>query len=103
MAWHRKINAAGFTGIHWPVEHGGMGLPPLLAGIFAAEEQHYDVAGNMFSVGVGMAGPTIIEWGTDEQRTELATEIGRLGTDVDSIDETELDRLQQRLDQLCAR
>ncbi|WP_328343772.1 hypothetical protein [Micromonospora sp. NBC_00421] len=35
--------------------------------------------------------------------TELATEIGRLGTDVDSIDETELDRLQQRLDQLCAR
>ncbi|MFI9643847.1 hypothetical protein ACIG87_27995 [Micromonospora sp. NPDC051925] len=35
--------------------------------------------------------------------TDLATEIGRLGTDVDSIDETELDRLQQRLDQLCAR
>lgn len=35
--------------------------------------------------------------------TDLATEIGRLGTDVDSIDETELDGLQQRLDQLCAR
>ncbi|MEU7619443.1 hypothetical protein AB0M91_26575 [Micromonospora rifamycinica] len=35
--------------------------------------------------------------------TDLATEIGRLGTDVDSIDETELDGLQQRLDQLCSR
>ncbi|MFJ6199702.1 hypothetical protein [Micromonospora sp. NPDC092111] len=35
--------------------------------------------------------------------TDLATEVGTLGTDVDSIDETELDRLQQRLDQLCAR
>ncbi|MBM0237628.1 hypothetical protein JNW88_11500, partial [Micromonospora sp. ATA32] len=34
---------------------------------------------------------------------DLAAEVGTLGTDVDSIDETELDRLQQRLDQLCAR
>ncbi|MEV0808608.1 hypothetical protein [Micromonospora sp. NPDC050200] len=35
--------------------------------------------------------------------TELATEVGSLGADVESIDETELDRLQQRLDQLCGR
>ncbi|MEU5941488.1 hypothetical protein ABZ807_20410 [Micromonospora sp. NPDC047548] len=35
--------------------------------------------------------------------TELATEVGTLGADVESIDETELDRLQQRLDQLCGR
>ncbi|MGN9890445.1 hypothetical protein [Micromonospora sp. L31] len=35
--------------------------------------------------------------------TDLATEIGTLGADVESIDETELDRLQQRLDQLCGR
>ncbi|SCG64174.1 hypothetical protein [Micromonospora halophytica] len=34
---------------------------------------------------------------------DLATEVGTLGTDVESIDETELDRLQQRLDQLCGR
>ncbi|WP_089158072.1 hypothetical protein [Micromonospora sp. NBS 11-29] len=32
---------------------------------------------------------------------DLATEVGRLGTDVQAIDETEFDRLQQRLDQLC--
>ncbi|WFE57551.1 hypothetical protein [Micromonospora sp. WMMD712] len=34
---------------------------------------------------------------------DLATEVGMLGTDVDAIDEEELDELQQRLDQLCAR
>ncbi|TDB73034.1 hypothetical protein [Micromonospora sp. KC723] len=34
---------------------------------------------------------------------DLAAEVGRLGADVESIDETELDRLQQRLDQLCGR
>ncbi|MFG1678003.1 hypothetical protein [Micromonospora sp. NPDC049282] len=32
---------------------------------------------------------------------DLATEVGGLGTDVRAIDETEFDRLQQRLDQLC--
>jgi alkylation response protein AidB-like acyl-CoA dehydrogenase len=74
-AWQRTKAQVGWAAPHWPVEHGGMGLPPLLAGIFAAEEQHYDVAGNMFSVGVGMAGPTIIEWGTDEQRTEFLPRI----------------------------
>ncbi|MGW5560867.1 hypothetical protein ACWER9_27050 [Micromonospora sp. NPDC003944] len=35
--------------------------------------------------------------------TDLGTEVSALGADVESIDETELDRLQQRLDQLCAR
>jgi hypothetical protein len=34
---------------------------------------------------------------------DLATEVGGLGTDVKSIDETEFDRLQERLDQLCPR
>ncbi|MEO3780133.1 hypothetical protein ABGB16_25590 [Micromonospora sp. B11E3] len=32
---------------------------------------------------------------------DLASEVGMLGTDVEAIDEEELDRLQQRLDQLC--
>ena len=67
-AWQRTKAAAGWAAPHWPVEHGGRGLTPLLAGIFAAEEQHFDVAGQMFSVGVGMVGPTIIEWGTEDQR-----------------------------------
>ncbi|MET7374110.1 hypothetical protein [Micromonospora arida] len=35
--------------------------------------------------------------------TDLGTEVSALGADVESIDETELDRLQQRLDQLCTR
>ncbi|MFI6785221.1 hypothetical protein [Micromonospora sp. NPDC050276] len=35
--------------------------------------------------------------------TDLGTEVSALGADVEAIDETELDRLQQRLDQLCAR
>ncbi len=67
-AWQRRKAEAGWAAPHWPVEHGGRGLSPLLAGVFQAEEANYDVPANMFSVGVGMAGPTIIEWGDEEQR-----------------------------------
>jgi len=70
-SWQRHKAAAGWAAPHWPVEHGGRGLSPLLANIFASEEHGYDVSGNMFSVGVGMAGPTIIEWGTEDQRTRF--------------------------------
>ncbi|WP_216592926.1 hypothetical protein [Verrucosispora sioxanthis] len=35
--------------------------------------------------------------------TELSTEVGRLGTDIEALEGASLDRLQQRLDQLCAR
>ncbi len=66
-AWQRKKAAAGWAAPHWPQRHGGRGLSPLLSGVFTSEERNYDVSGNMFSVGVGMVGPTIIEWGTEEQ------------------------------------
>ncbi|HTN99639.1 MAG TPA: acyl-CoA dehydrogenase family protein [Microthrixaceae bacterium] len=66
-SWQRLKAASGWAAPHWPERHGGRGLSPLLAGVFAAEEQHYDVSGNLFSVGVGMVGPTIIEWGTQDQ------------------------------------
>ncbi|WFE46884.1 hypothetical protein [Verrucosispora sp. WMMD1129] len=44
----------------------------------------------------------------DDQRlkellTELSTEVGQLGTDIEALEGTALDRLQQRLDKLCAR
>ncbi len=74
-SWQRRKAEAGWAAPHWPIEYGGRGLPPLLAGVFAAEEQHYDVPGNIFSVGVGMAGPTIIEWGTDDQRARYLSAI----------------------------
>ncbi|MBX7265661.1 hypothetical protein KIF24_06170 [Micromonospora sp. Llam7] len=35
--------------------------------------------------------------------TDLAAEVGRLGTDIEALEDTSLDQLQQRLDQLCAR
>ena len=66
--WQRQKAEAGWAAPSWPAEFGGRGLSPMLAGVFAAEEGSYDVAGRLFSVGTDMVGPTVIEWGTPEQR-----------------------------------
>jgi alkylation response protein AidB-like acyl-CoA dehydrogenase len=66
--WARRKADAGWAAPHWPVEHGGRGLTPMLARVVAEEESHYDVPGNMFTVGTDMVGPTLMEWGTEDQQ-----------------------------------
>jgi alkylation response protein AidB-like acyl-CoA dehydrogenase len=66
--WQRRIYDGGYAGITWPVEYGGRGGTVVEAMIFRQEEANVDVASGLFAVGIGMAGPTIINHGTDEQR-----------------------------------
>ncbi|MCU1401160.1 MAG: putative acyl-CoA dehydrogenase [Acidimicrobiales bacterium] len=68
VAWQRRLFAAGFAGIHWPVEHGGRGLT---AAHQAAWIESCAVAGvppllNM--VGLVLAGQSILRFGTAEQQ-----------------------------------
>jgi alkylation response protein AidB-like acyl-CoA dehydrogenase len=66
--WQRRIYDGGWAGITWPVEYGGRGGTFVESMIFRQEESRFDVASGLFAVGIGMAGPTIIGHGTDEQR-----------------------------------
>ena len=75
--WQRHKAEAGWAAPSWPAEFGGRGLSPMLAGVFAAAEADYDVAGRLFSVGTDMVGPTVIEWGTDAQRIHYLPRILR--------------------------
>ena len=63
---------AGLAAVHYPVGHGGLGLPRALQPV--AEEEfaragapRLDERRNV--IGLGMAAPTIIAFGTDEQKT----------------------------------
>ena len=61
---------AGLAAVHYPVGHGGLGLPRSLQQ--AAEEQFARAgapppAPGRNVIGLGMAAPTIIAFGTDEQ------------------------------------
>ena len=66
--WQRLIYEGGYAGITWPREFGGRGGTFVEQMIFKQEEAKFDVASSLFAVGIGMAGPTIIGHGTDEQR-----------------------------------
>ena len=66
--WQRTLYDAGWAGITWPAEWGGRGGAGWQQRIFNEEQARYDVAAGVFAVGIGMAGPTIIVWGTPEQQ-----------------------------------
>jgi alkylation response protein AidB-like acyl-CoA dehydrogenase len=66
--WQHTLFNGGWAGITWPVEAGGRGGAGWQQRIFNEEQSKYDVAVGAFAVGIGMAGPTIIAWGSPEQQ-----------------------------------
>jgi alkylation response protein AidB-like acyl-CoA dehydrogenase len=70
-AWQRTLYDAGWAGITWPDDAGGRGGAGWQQRIWNEEQARFDVAVGVFAVGIGMAGPTIIAWGTDEQRARF--------------------------------
>ena len=71
-AFQAKKAAAGFAGIAWPTEWGGRGGSQMQQIIYSQEEAKYDVLSGIFSIGLGIALPTICSCGTQEQRDRFA-------------------------------
>ena len=60
---------AGLAGITWPIEYGGHGLTIREQVVFNEIAAEYEVpTGQVFTVGFGMCGPTILAHGTDDHR-----------------------------------
>ena len=69
--WQRRLFDAGYAGLDWPAEHGGLGASPTEQLIFLeemAEARAPDVGINF--VGLLHAGPTLVAEGTAAQRAE---------------------------------
>jgi alkylation response protein AidB-like acyl-CoA dehydrogenase len=67
-AWSRSLHDAGYAGLTWPVEYGGRGLDPTYQAIFYDELAALRAPMHVGVIGLNMAGPTIIAWGTAEQK-----------------------------------
>ncbi|MEK7700631.1 MAG: acyl-CoA dehydrogenase family protein, partial [candidate division NC10 bacterium] len=66
--WQRRLYDAGFIGLTWPKEYGGRGLT-FVEELILQEEIALAKAPPILNVlGVGMAGPTIIAYGTEAQK-----------------------------------
>ena len=73
--WSRKLYEAGYAGITWPKEHGGSGLPPNQQAIYLEETARVGAPGHIGVIGVNMAGPTIMHWGSEEQKNRYLPKI----------------------------
>ena len=66
--WQRKMYEAGFLGLTWPKESGGRGLT-FMEEMILQEEMALAKAPPVLNIlAVGMAGPTINAYGTEEQK-----------------------------------
>ncbi len=73
--WQRTLSEAGFIGLTWPKEYGGGGLT-FLEEMVLQEEMALAKAPPILNVlGVGMAGPTIIAYGTEAQKKRYPPKI----------------------------
>jgi alkylation response protein AidB-like acyl-CoA dehydrogenase len=65
--WQRILNKKGWAAYSWPKEYGGPGWTPVQRMMFL-EENQLAPAPDMQIFNVGMIGPVLIQFGTDEQK-----------------------------------
>ena len=66
--WQGVKADAGWACITWPSAYGGRDASSIQNVIWNQEESRYRVPPNMFTIGHGMLGPTIMAHGTDAQK-----------------------------------
>jgi alkylation response protein AidB-like acyl-CoA dehydrogenase len=66
--WQATLYDGGWAGITWPKEYGGRGGRPIDQVIFGQEQARYGVSNGAFMISIGMAGPTILAHGTEDQK-----------------------------------
>jgi alkylation response protein AidB-like acyl-CoA dehydrogenase len=74
-AWQRRLAEHRWVGINWPEEYGGRnaGIPEQIAYVEEmARARAPEVIGNL---GIGIAGPPIIAYGTEEQKRRFLPRI----------------------------
>jgi alkylation response protein AidB-like acyl-CoA dehydrogenase len=74
-AWQRKLADAKLVGLFWPKEYGGRESPLMEQIIF--DEEYFRARAPILPGynGVGLLGPTLMQWGTDEQKKKYLPRI----------------------------
>lgn len=69
------MNEAGYTTMGWPEEYGGQGKGGLFAFLLNEELHYWDVPYVFNRLSIGSVGPTIMRFGTEEQKREWLPKI----------------------------
>ena len=73
-AWQKTMHKAGWVGIAWPKEYGGRGAS-IIERVIWDEEYSAARAPVLPGMGLNLVGPTIIHWGSDEQKRQYLPRI----------------------------
>ena len=68
LAWHRRMHAGGWVGIHWPREYGGRAAGLVERMIFTEELIAAGAPPGVNTIGLTMVGPAVMHHGTEEQK-----------------------------------
>ncbi len=66
--WQRRLYDAGWAAPHWPTEYGGRGATPTESAIYFEEIGRARVPMAANTLGLLLGGPTLMVWGTPEQK-----------------------------------
>ncbi|MDG0969687.1 MAG: acyl-CoA dehydrogenase family protein [Porticoccaceae bacterium] len=66
--WQKKKFDAGWAMLHWPECFGGMAASPIERIIWEQEESLFSVPRGVYEIGLGMAGPVMMQYASDEQK-----------------------------------
>jgi alkylation response protein AidB-like acyl-CoA dehydrogenase len=73
--WQRKLFDAGWAGVSWPKDYGGRGATLMEQVIFLEEMARAQAPPMANTLGLGLIGPTIIHYGTEEQKKRYLPKI----------------------------
>ena len=74
-AWQRKLDDAGYLAMGWPKEYGGQGADLMRQTIVNQEFVLARAPQQIGMMGILMVGPTLIQFGTDEQKRRFLPKI----------------------------
>ncbi|HEY2486210.1 MAG TPA: acyl-CoA dehydrogenase [Candidatus Binataceae bacterium] len=75
LQWHRKMHSGGWVGLSWPKEYGGRGATLTQQLIYNEEMAAANTPQLVNGLGIMLVGPTIIHWGTEEQKKRYVPKI----------------------------
>jgi alkylation response protein AidB-like acyl-CoA dehydrogenase len=75
IRWHRKLNEGGWVAINWPREYGGRGASILQNIVYHEELERAGTAAPFTGFGIPLLGPTLIHWGTSQQKRRFLPKI----------------------------
>jgi alkylation response protein AidB-like acyl-CoA dehydrogenase len=73
--WKERMGKKGWGTPTWPAQYGGGGLTPAEARVLQQEMAKVGAVNPIGGMGIGMFGPTLLEYGTDEQKQKWVPDI----------------------------